>query len=557
MPKIVGFIGGDLTPAEPRFAWTPTIMTGLASYALLWLASTLPGRSLVPNKRRPLLPEYSSKVLARINEATRAARAHERANPVPAAAAAAFAVLPPGRYSFDTDRGLVRRYKAKTTLRGAVQSTSKAASGSDHPHVLVDTLGERVGNDYLPAAPVVVRAFRADGYPTFMVEDDLGITLPPMLPKEVRDANRLAQAAAREARDADKMTLALTRAENAAKRAAEREEKAAKAAALRIQKAADRAATAQRQEALALLAPKSKTSRGMAGPTRKMLSTDTSMETPPPAPVVLKMPAEVTPAMLKERRKVLRELAGQMTAEEALKKHEEKLLRSLPKSSPVAPAPAAVKVGYLIGYLKGKARIIDVDGNYHLVDEAIFKSGGIEPKSMFVRHGKTGVAPAPAGATLTWSQEMALREARGMKTNGPRWGNRAAGLLIVARDTGRVLLTLRSADVVEPHTWGLPGGKCEGAEGTRSCALREFQEETGYGLPIVVASPPLHVYREPDFEFHNFLGFVDSEFEPELDWENEDFGWFALNELPRRLHFGVRELFGVAGRDIQSMIAQA
>lgn len=638
MPKIVGFIGGDLTPAEPRSVWGATIMAGLASYALLWLASKSPGRSLVPNKRRsPPLAEYSAKVLMRIDDAAKAARAGERRNPVPPDAVVALATLPPGRFSFDTDRGRVRRYKAKTSMHGAMHSTSKAASESGHPHILVDTRGDHGDGSYLSAVPVVLRAYREDGEPTFMIEHDGDIVLAPPLPKEARVAKRIARAEARAARESSRAARVQTRAEKTATRDAERAEKAAQAAAQLVQMKADREAAAaerkeakmQREEARAeTIAAKPKTSRGIAGPPREISPAQTSME--PPAKTKtskkksstgsLRMSEEVTPAMLKERRKVLRELAGQMTEAEALKKYEEKLAKSVVPAP--APAPASVKVGYLIGYLKGKARIIDVDGNYRLVDGAIFKAGGIEPKSMFVRHGRTSVATAPGDAKLTWSQEMALREARGMKTNAgeagqrtsavrdtgkrkmrgalemamiewdyitpdlqpgvwrmwlpvdqlplimdeslrvmkinaPRWGTRAAGLLIVARDTGRLLLTLRSAAVTEPHTWGLPGGKCDGTEGARACALREFHEETGYGLPVVVASPPLHVFREPNFEFHNFLGFVEREFEPELDEENDSYGWFELNDLPRRLHFGVRELFGVAGRDIQSMVAQA
>ena len=39
------------------------------------------------------------------------------------------------------------------------------------------------------------------------------------------------------------------------------------------------------------------------------------------------------------------------------------------------------------------------------------------------------------------------------------WGKSAAGVLPLCPKTGRVLLTLRSQEVMEPGTWGIPGGR--------------------------------------------------------------------------------------------------
>jgi 8-oxo-dGTP pyrophosphatase MutT (NUDIX family) len=132
-----------------------------------------------------------------------------------------------------------------------------------------------------------------------------------------------------------------------------------------------------------------------------------------------------------------------------------------------------------------------------------------------------------------------------------RWGRVAAGALIVARDTGRVLLTLRSKHVNEPHTWGLPGGRCEEQDGsTLDCAIREAREETSFMGPLSVMDEPVYTYREPDFAFDNYLAFSDSEFKCKLDAENDDYGWFSLGELPEPLHFGVRALLNKAGAKI-------
>lgn len=122
-----------------------------------------------------------------------------------------------------------------------------------------------------------------------------------------------------------------------------------------------------------------------------------------------------------------------------------------------------------------------------------------------------------------------------------RWGRRAAGVLPVARDSGRVLLLLRSEWVTEPLTWGLPGGALERREAPMHGAMREFVEETQYSGPVHLFR--LGVYREPNFEYHSYIGWVPSEFNVILDWESADAGWFELDELPEPLHPGAAEMF--------------
>ena len=146
--------------------------------------------------------------------------------------------------------------------------------------------------------------------------------------------------------------------------------------------------------------------------------------------------------------------------------------------------------------------------------------------------------------------------AANLSKNTERWGRSAAGLFIVSRDTNHVLLTLRSAHVNEPHTWGLPGGRCEGDESTLDCAVREVREETQFRGPLAVMNEPVFTYREPDFAFDNYLAFSDSEFKCKLDWENDDYGWFSLEELPAPLHFGTEELLAKARQKIARLIAR-
>lgn len=125
------------------------------------------------------------------------------------------------------------------------------------------------------------------------------------------------------------------------------------------------------------------------------------------------------------------------------------------------------------------------------------------------------------------------------------WGNLGAGVLPICTKTKRILLAYRSAYVNEPHTWGVFGGKLdEGVqdEDLAQVALREFREESGYEGEINLT--PAYIFKRPNFEYHNFLGIVDAEFEPELDWETESTKWVNYQELidiyPK--HFGLKDL---------------
>lgn len=135
------------------------------------------------------------------------------------------------------------------------------------------------------------------------------------------------------------------------------------------------------------------------------------------------------------------------------------------------------------------------------------------------------------------------------------WGTEGAGALLVARGTGRVFLVLRSAKVKNPGTWGLPGGALEQGEAPKAGAARELMEETGYTGPLDLRSA--HRFRAPDFTYHNFVGLVEGEFEPILNWESDSAGWFDLDALPGPLHFGVSEMLQASRGIIQATIDEA
>lgn len=118
------------------------------------------------------------------------------------------------------------------------------------------------------------------------------------------------------------------------------------------------------------------------------------------------------------------------------------------------------------------------------------------------------------------------------------WGKQGAGALIIARDTGRVFLVLRSAKVKEPGTWGLVGGAIDEGESPDTALRREVYEEVAYTGDIELHRG--HAFKSDTFTYHNFIGVVESEFSPQLNWESDDAGWFDINKLPSPLHFGVQ-----------------
>lgn len=121
------------------------------------------------------------------------------------------------------------------------------------------------------------------------------------------------------------------------------------------------------------------------------------------------------------------------------------------------------------------------------------------------------------------------------------WGAQGAGCILLAKDSGRLLLMKRSAYVNEPHTWGNIGGAIDEMEDPKEAAKREVQEESGYSGSIEMI--PLFVFRKSNFTYYNFLGLIETEFQPTINWESEGFEWCELGNWPSPLHFGVQSLF--------------
>lgn len=124
-----------------------------------------------------------------------------------------------------------------------------------------------------------------------------------------------------------------------------------------------------------------------------------------------------------------------------------------------------------------------------------------------------------------------------------RFGNQAAGGIVLAENTGRFLLMLRSEDVLEPGTYGNCGGAHKKDERPEDATRREVREETGWAGPDeeMVVIPAL-VYREPEFTYSNFIVVVSNEFDPIYGWEAVGHVWCTTSDLPSPLHFGIEAL---------------
>ena len=147
------------------------------------------------------------------------------------------------------------------------------------------------------------------------------------------------------------------------------------------------------------------------------------------------------------------------------------------------------------------------------------------------------------------------------------WGRGGAGVLFTCSEDGTVMLMLRSPFVAQGLTWGIPGGAIDGdgwftvpfpvdteiekdsslfVEG----AMKEVIEECGSLPPNFSRDKFVEYYDYYDrgFRYRNFVYDLTlaekREWLPTIeervsqDWESERVEWFAIDDLPKDLHFG-------------------
>lgn len=108
---------------------------------------------------------------------------------------------------------------------------------------------------------------------------------------------------------------------------------------------------------------------------------------------------------------------------------------------------------------------------------------------------------------------------------------RAAGVLVRARSTGRVLFLLRR----DCECWGTPGGHLERGEDELAGAIRELWEETHCELVRSFSEAPV---RHGGYAL--FYCEVAYQFRPVLNDEHSDFAWACPENPPHPLHPGLQ-----------------
>lgn len=136
------------------------------------------------------------------------------------------------------------------------------------------------------------------------------------------------------------------------------------------------------------------------------------------------------------------------------------------------------------------------------------------------------------------------------------WGLSASGILLQRESDGKICLFHRSG-TMNSGTWGINGGKVDKGKTTKSSAIDEVKEEAG-SMPKGRFTGRTYIYRtqlseddyidgddpeSPDenryaekgeeFTYTTFHYIVtDDEWEPDLNWEHDDWAWYDPENIP-------------------------
>lgn len=120
-----------------------------------------------------------------------------------------------------------------------------------------------------------------------------------------------------------------------------------------------------------------------------------------------------------------------------------------------------------------------------------------------------------------------------------------AGILFTCLEDNTILLLLRSNNVTEPGTWGLPGGGLKPDETFKKAAIRETIEEIGV-LPSqgTIIDTIRNIKNNWEYRIY-VIGISLSEKRSwtkyiKLNNEHTMYKWFKVDNLPKNLHLAIR-----------------
>lgn len=124
--------------------------------------------------------------------------------------------------------------------------------------------------------------------------------------------------------------------------------------------------------------------------------------------------------------------------------------------------------------------------------------------------------------------------------------NKSAGIIVTAKNTGKILLVKRSPKQTNyPNYWSVPSGHLEEGETYRQAAIRETDEETQINnlndISFVVA------IRNNHKRFEVFKATIEEQTDPTIDNEHSDFMWVEPNidNFPRPIDDMMKKAIGL------------